>query len=305
MSTVLRLLLILLFTATVFGQTDTDSVDTTDSGEDTNTNDDSTDVTSSGDDDSDDDSDSFGVTDDSDDSDDDNDDSDDTDSDDDDSDDDDSDDDDSDDTESDDESDDDDSDDTDSDDDSDDTDSDDDSDDDDSDDTDSDDDDSDDTDSDDDSDDDDDDSDDTDSSDGGSSSATTTSSAVSYCASLSSSQCANAYANDGTAICAVNSVSSNCYAVVASQGKYGSGNFDEGWNAASNEMEVETQNLQLIVGVLGGLVALLVLCVIAGGCVFWKKVSAHELQMSQNEMAVEMRQFNDTEDGQPMMTAEM
>jgi len=261
-------------------------VDTTDSGEDTNTNDDSTDVTSSGDDDSDDDSDSFGVTDDSDDSDDDDDDSDDTDSDDDDSDDDDSDDDDSDD------------------DDSDDTESDDESDDDDSDDTDSDD-DSDDTDSDDDSDDDDDDSDDTDSSDGGSSSATTTSSAVSYCASLSSSQCANAYANDGTAICAVNSVSSNCYAVVASQGKYGSGNFDEGWNAASNEMEVETQNLQLIVGVLGGLVALLVLCVIAGGCVFWKKVSAHELQMSQNEMAVEMRQFNDTEDGQPMMTAEM
>jgi len=295
MSPVLRLLWILLFTATVFGQTDTDSVDTTDSGEDTNTNDDSTDVTSSGDDDSDDDSDSFGVTDDSDDSDDDDDDSDDTDSDDDDSDDDDSDDDDSDDTESDDESDDDNSDDTDSDDDSDDTDSDDDSDDDDSDDT----------DSDDDSDDDDDDSDDTDSSDGGSSSATTTSSAVSYCASLSSSQCANAYANDGTAICAVNSVSSNCYAVVASQGKYGSGNFDEGWNAASNEMEVETQNLQLIVGVLGGLVALLVLCVIAGGCVFWKKVSAHELQMSQNEMVVEMRQFNDTEDGQPMMTAEM
>jgi len=299
MSQLTRLLLILLFIATVFGQTDTDSVDTTDSGEDTDTNDDSTDVTSSGDDDSDDtddddDSDSFDATSDSDD----------TDSDDDDDDDDD----DSDDTDSDD---DDDSDDTDSDDtDSDDTDSDDD------DDTDSDDTDSDtDTDSDDDDDDSDDtdtDSDDTDSSDtdGSSSSTVTTQSSVSYCASLSSSQCSNAYHTDGTAICAVNSVSNNCYAVVASQGMYGSGNFDEGWNAASTEMEMETQNLQLVVGVLGGLVVLLVLCVIAGGCVFYKKVSDHEKTMSQSDMVVEMREFNDDEAGDadtdalPMMTSE-
>merc|ERR1719167_304097 len=92
---------------------------------------------------------------------------------------------------------------------------------------------------------------DTDSSDtdGSSSSTVTTQSSVSYCASLSSSQCSNAYHTDGTAICAVNSVSNNCYAVVASQGMYGSGNFDEGWNAASTEMEMETQNLQLVVGV--------------------------------------------------------
>merc|ERR1712157_369046 len=103
----------------------------------------------------------------------------------------------------------------------------------------SDDDDSDDDDSDDDSDDDDsddDDSDDDDSDDSssgsGSTSGTTTVSAVSYCASLSSSQCANAYADDGTAICAVNAVSSNCYAVVASKGMYGSGNFDDGFNQA-------------------------------------------------------------------------
>jgi len=300
MSQLTRLLLILLFIATVFGQTDTDSVDTTDSGEDTDTNDDSTDVTSSGDDDSDDtddddDSDSFDATSDSDD----------TDSDDDD------DDDDSDDTDSDD---DDDSDDTDSDDtDSDDTDSDDDDDDTDSDDTDSDDDtDTDSDDDDDDSDDTDTDSDDTDSSDtdGSSSSTATTQSSVSYCASLSSSQCSNAYHTDGTAICAVNSVSNNCYAVVASQGMYGSGNFDEGWNAASTEMEMETQNLQLVVGVLGGLVVLLVLCVIAGGCVFYKKVSDHEKTMSQSDMVVEMREFNDDEAGDadtdalPMMTSE-
>merc|ERR1719486_354455 len=58
---------------------------------------------------------------------------------------------------------------------------------------------------------------DTDSSDTGSGTATTAST-VSYCAQLTSSECGNAYANDGTAICAVNAVSDNCYAVVASQG---------------------------------------------------------------------------------------
>merc|ERR1711972_850187 len=116
------------------------------------------------------------------------------------------------------------------------------------------------------------DSDDTDSSDGSSSSsATTTQSSVSYCASLSQSQCSNAYADDGTAICAVNAVSSNCYAVVASKGMYGSGNFDDGFNQAQVEMELETQKLNTIVGVLGGLVALLVLVFIAGGCFFYKR----------------------------------
>merc|ERR1719419_2152060 len=169
------------------------------------------------------------------------------------------DDDDSDDTDSDDDdSDDDDSDDDDSDDDSDDTDSDDDSDDDDdsgddSDDTDSDDTDSSDTDDDSDDTDSDDDSDDTDSSDtNGGSSTVTTQSSVSYCASLSQSQCSNAYADDGTAICAVNAVSSNCYAVVASKGMYGSGNYDDGFNQAQVELQEETSKLNTIVGVLGG-----------------------------------------------------
>merc|ERR1712130_16063 len=193
----------------------------TDSDDDTS---DSMDVTGDSDDDSDDDdSDSIDVTSDSDDSDDD--DSDDTDSDDDDSDDDDSDDDDSDDDDSDTDSDDDDSDDDDSDDtDSDDTDSDDDS--------------------------DDTDSDDTDSSDtdGSGSSTATTASSVSYCASLSQNQCANAYADNGQAICAMNAVSDSCYAVVAQKGMYGSGNYDDGYSAAAQEMEQESQLTRTVDG---------------------------------------------------------
>merc|ERR1719283_578080 len=190
--------------------------------------------------------------------------------------------------------DDDDSDDTDSDDD----DSDDDDSDDDSDDTDSDDDDSDDTDS-------DDDSDDTDSSDNSGSSTATTASANSYCASLSSNQCSNAYADDGSAICAINAVSNNCYAVVAQSGMYGSGNFDDGYTAAEAQMEAETQQLATIVGVLGGMIAVLVLLFIGGGYYFYKKSKLHEAQMQNMEVDDPTPHSMETGDCEPMMEAEM
>jgi len=192
-------------------------------------------------------------------------------------------------------------------DDSDDTDSDDDSDDDDdsgddSDDTDSDDTDSSDTDDDSDDTDSDDDSDDTDSSDtNGGSSTVTTQSSVSYCASLSQSQCSNAYADDGTAICAVNAVSSNCYAVVASKGMYGSGNYDDGFNQAQVELQEETSKLNTIVGVLGGLVALLVVLFIAGGWFFFKKSKQHEAQMANMDIEEPSPHSMETGDCEPMM----
>merc|ERR1712156_361484 len=112
-------------------------------------------------------------------------------------------------------------------------------------DTDSDDDGSDDDDSDTDSDDDDSDSSDTD---GSGSSTATTASSVSYCASLSQNQCANAYADNGQAICAMNAVSDSCYAVVAQKGMYGSGNYDDGYSAAAQEMEQESQLTRTVDG---------------------------------------------------------
>merc|ERR1712203_902591 len=111
---------------------------------------------------------------------------------------------------------------------------------------------------------------DTDSS-SGSGTATTTASTVSYCAQLTSSECGNAYANDGTAICAVNAVSDNCYAVVASQGMYGSGNYDAGYTQATTELEAESQKLNAIVGVLAAIVVLLVLALLGGGYYLYQK----------------------------------
>merc|ERR1719433_7381 len=170
--------------------------------------------------------------------------------------------------------------------------------DDDSDDADSDDTDSDDTDS-------DDDSDDTDSSDSGSGSSSSNStssvSAVSYCASLTSNQCANAYADDGTAICAVNSNTQSCYAVVASKGMYGSGNYDDGFTQAQVEMQQETSKLNTIVGVLGGLVALLVVVFIVGGWFFYKKSKQHEAQMHNMEVDDPTPHSMETGDCEPMM----
>merc|ERR1712045_858190 len=135
---------------------------------------------------------------------------------------------------------------------------------------------------------------DTDSSDTGSGTATTAST-VSYCAQLTSSECGNAYANDGTAICAVNAVSDNCYAVVASQGMYGSGNYDAGYTQAATEMEAESQKLNAIVGVLAAIVVLLVLALLGGGYYLYQKTQkmSQIAEESAMTMTVDDRDEND------------
>merc|ERR1712045_645829 len=134
---------------------------------------------------------------------------------------------------------------------------------------------------------------DTDSSDTGSGTATTAST-VSYCAQLTSSECGNAYANDGTAICAVNAVSDNCYAVVASQGMYGSGNYDAGYTQATTEMEAESQKLNAIVGVLAAIVVLLV-ALLGGGYYLYQKTQkmSQIAEESAMTMTVDDRDEND------------
>merc|ERR1711971_491572 len=135
---------------------------------------------------------------------------------------------------------------------------------------------------------------DTDSS-SGSGTATTTASTVSYCAQLTSSECENAYANDGTAICAVNAVSVNCYAVVASQGMYGSGNYDAGYTEATTELEAESQKLNAIVGVLAAIVVLLVLALLGGAYFLHQKTSkmSQIAEESAMTMTVDDRDEND------------
>jgi hypothetical protein len=53
---------------------------------------------------------------------------------------------------------------------------------------------------------------------------------------------------------------------------------------------------------MGGLVALLVLAFIAGGCFFYKKTQQHALQMSQSEMEDVTPHSMEAGDAMPMMT---
>merc|ERR1711879_305410 len=149
------------------------------------------------------------------------------------------------------------------------------------------------------------DSDDTDSSDtngsGSSSSNSTSISAVSYCASLTVNQCVNAYADDGTAICAMNANTDSCYAVVAQKGKMGSGNYDAGYTAAAQEMEQESQKLNAIVGVLAAIVVLLVLALLGGGYFLYQKTKKMS-QIAEESQLTQTVDGDDKEVDEPMVT---
>merc|ERR1712154_573521 len=129
---------------------------------------------------------------------------------------------------------------------------------------------------------------------GGSGSGTTTSSPTTFCAQLTNSECANAYTDTGMAICAVNSLSDNCYAVVASQGMYGSGNYDDGYTQATAELEAESQKLNAIVGVLAAIVVLLVLALLGGGYFLYTKTQ--KMTQIAEESAMTMTVMDEKED---------
>merc|ERR1712228_248382 len=93
--------------------------------------------------------------------------------------------------------------------------------------------------------------------------------------------------NDGSAICAVNAVSDNCYAVVASPGMYGSGNYDAGYTQATTELEAESQKLNAIVGVLAAIVVLLVLALL-GGAYFLHQKTRKMAQIAEESVMTEV-----------------
>jgi len=140
---------------------------------------------------------------------------------------------------------------------------------------------------------------DSDSSDNGSNTVTTTADPATYCAQLATNDCSLAYANDGTAICAVNAVSQNCYAVVASSGIYGSGNYDDGFTAAQQSAEVESQKLNTIVGVLAGIITVMALGIIGGA--YYLHTKSKRMVQEQELETVQSTTQVDTADAEPML----
>lgn len=139
---------------------------------------------------------------------------------------------------------------------------------------------------------------DSDSSDNGSNTVTTVN-PTQYCAQLATNDCSNAYANDGTAICAVNAVSQNCYAVVASSGIYGSGNYDDGFTAAQQSAEQESQKLNTIVGVLAGIITVMALGIIGGA--YYLHTKSKRMVQEQELETVQSTTQVDTADAEPML----
>merc|ERR1712060_181897 len=90
---------------------------------------------------------------------------------------------------------------------------------------------------------------------------------VDPCADLEMEDCGEQHDDDGNQVCGLNVQTDTCYEVVESRGVYGRGNFDEGYNAAQQEAVEETADLNLIVGIMGAVIGVLVLFV-AGGAYF-------------------------------------
>merc|ERR1712039_348692 len=88
------------------------------------------------------------------------------------------------------------------------------------------------------------------------------------CVGLIESDCDDVTDEDGDMECAYNAVSGDCYSIERRQGRFGAGNFDDGFIAAQEEAKKDNAGLYAIIGVLGGVVGIM-LIVIAFGGYYW------------------------------------
>merc|ERR1719229_2204967 len=124
------------------------------------------------------------------------------------------------------------------------------------------------------------------------------------------SDCDDQTDDNGDGECMYNSQSGSCYGVVRSQGIRGNGNFDDGYNAAEKAAKAESDELNTIVGVLGGIIGALIL-VIAGGVYYVYNQGKHQRDHSSMEMIENNERtinvndemiVNNVEDVTPMVT---
>merc|ERR1712087_883838 len=91
------------------------------------------------------------------------------------------------------------------------------------------------------------------------------------CEEFGADDCSEQYDSAGNQLCAQNIQTNECYEVVQSRGVYGRGGFDSGYNAATETAAAEKEDLNVIIGVLGGIIAVLVMVVAAGGYYVYSK----------------------------------
>merc|ERR1712154_417247 len=87
------------------------------------------------------------------------------------------------------------------------------------------------------------------------------------CEGLIESDCDELTDDDGDVECAYNKVSGDCYGIERRQGRFGSGNFDDGFIAAQQEADKESAGLYAVIGVLGGVIGIMIILIAFGG--YW------------------------------------
>merc|ERR1712113_669534 len=94
---------------------------------------------------------------------------------------------------------------------------------------------------------------------------------VDICIGLTQNDCSDVVEEDGDAECAYNAVTGDCYSIERREGRLGSGNFDDGYNAAVKQAQDDQAQLELLVAILGAIVGVLVLVIIGGAFYVYKK----------------------------------
>merc|ERR1719384_1566808 len=87
------------------------------------------------------------------------------------------------------------------------------------------------------------------------------------CVGLVETDCNDLTDDDGDLECAYNKVSGDCYGIERRQGRFGSGNFGDGFIAAQQEADKESAGLYAVIGVLGGVIGIMIILIAFGG--YW------------------------------------
>merc|ERR1719411_855643 len=124
------------------------------------------------------------------------------------------------------------------------------------------------------------------------------------CVGISADDCNEQYDTEGNQLCAQNIQTEECYEVVQSRGVYGRGGFDSGYNAAQQTAAAEKEDLNVIIGVLGGIIAVLVIVVAAGGYYIYSNQNNYKqsTHFGHDSLEVEMAADAGVSDQSPMMT---
>merc|ERR1712113_445134 len=86
------------------------------------------------------------------------------------------------------------------------------------------------------------------------------------------SECNTLSDDDGFRYCAINTITNDCYGITQRRGRFGSGNFDDGFIAAQTQHTQQATQLEAVIGIMGGVIAALFVVIICGGYYLYSRI---------------------------------